>query len=116
MGALSDPFDPDKILWAGCPCGAHASMWEHQIAMANGGNGDSRFYCMETGEEAAEASRQQPQSRYRGEAGPANAASEKRAEPNWDCPASAFTRQNGVNEKWRISGIMEQTHQISLLH
>lgn len=51
MGALSDPFDPNKILWSGCPCGLHSSMWEHQLAMANGGNGDSRFYCMEAGDE-----------------------------------------------------------------
>ncbi|MGF1623116.1 MAG: CmpA/NrtA family ABC transporter substrate-binding protein [Rhodomicrobiaceae bacterium] len=84
MGALSNPFDPDKILWTGCPCGAHASMWEHQMAMANGGNGDSRFYCMESGEEAAEAGQRQQQAPYRGEAGPASASSGKRDEPNWD--------------------------------
>ena len=31
MGALSDPFDPNQLLWSGCPCGLHASMREHQL-------------------------------------------------------------------------------------
>lgn len=34
MGALSNPFDPDEILWTGCPCGMHATMYEHQLAMS----------------------------------------------------------------------------------
>ncbi len=63
MGALSDPFDPNKILWSGCPCGMHNSMWEHQLAMANGGNGDSRFYCMEACEDAAAQGAAEPGAR-----------------------------------------------------
>lgn len=50
MGALSNPFDPNKILWTGCPCGLHSSMWEHQLAMDQAERDQSRFYCMETGE------------------------------------------------------------------
>ena len=43
MGAFSDPFDPNTILWSGCPCGQHRNMAEHRAAMgeANG----SRFAC-----------------------------------------------------------------------
>ncbi len=43
MGAFSDPFDPNTILWSGCPCGQHASMAEHRAAM--GGATGSRFVC-----------------------------------------------------------------------
>jgi len=34
MGAFSDPFDPNAKLWAGCPCGQHDSLAEHQEAQA----------------------------------------------------------------------------------
>ncbi len=50
MGALSNPFDPDAILWTGCPCGMHATMFEHQAAMAEARKLGSRFYCAETTE------------------------------------------------------------------
>ncbi|MGB0683189.1 MAG: ABC transporter substrate-binding protein [Magnetovibrionaceae bacterium] len=48
MGALANPFDADKLLWSGCPCGQHRSIIEHNMAMAaaNGAEG-SRFYCAE---------------------------------------------------------------------
>jgi nitrate/nitrite transport system substrate-binding protein len=45
MGAFADPFDPNKLLWSGCPCGQHRSMLEHQLAMA--GQAPSRFACFE---------------------------------------------------------------------
>ena len=44
MSALSNPFNPDAILWRGCPCGLHASMWEHQQSLGDGG----RYYATET--------------------------------------------------------------------
>ena len=47
MGALSNVYDPDEILWTGCPCGLHATMYEHQAAMAGASSG-SRFYAAET--------------------------------------------------------------------
>ena len=34
MGAFANPFDPDKLLWSGCPCGQHRSLLEHNLAMA----------------------------------------------------------------------------------
>ncbi len=34
MGAFSDPFDPKKTLWSGCPCGKHGSLEEHTQAEA----------------------------------------------------------------------------------
>lgn len=46
MGAYANPFDPDKLLWNGCPCGQHRSILEHQLAMA-GATSDSRFACEE---------------------------------------------------------------------
>lgn len=46
MGAYANPFDPDKLLWNGCPCGQHRSILEHQLAMA-GADSDSRFACEE---------------------------------------------------------------------
>ena len=46
MSALSDPFNPESVLWSGCPCGLHASMWEHQQATM--GNGEGRYYATET--------------------------------------------------------------------
>ena len=51
MGALSNPFDPNKILWSGCPCGLHSSMWEHQLAQTKAEKQQSRFYCV-AGEES----------------------------------------------------------------
>ncbi|CCQ74202.1 CmpA/NrtA family ABC transporter substrate-binding protein [Magnetospira sp. QH-2] len=51
MGAFANPFDPDKVLWAGCPCGQHKSLLEHQMAMS--GQSESRFAC-ETIEPEAE--------------------------------------------------------------
>lgn len=75
MGALSNPFDPNEILWTGCPCGMHASMYEHQMAMSQSATG-SRFYTSETtGAETVEQSVQQQQvahSDMRGEAEIAN--------------------------------------------
>lgn len=55
MGALSNPYDPNAILWQGCPCGVHSSMWEHQMAFAGQANGDSRFFCVEEGDDPAGA-------------------------------------------------------------
>ena len=52
MGALSNVFDPDEILWTGCPCGLHATMFEHQAALAGGGAGKGRFYAAETTEQS----------------------------------------------------------------
>ena len=43
MGAFANPFDPDKLLWSGCPCGQHRSLLEHQLAMAK--KSGSRFAC-----------------------------------------------------------------------
>ena len=51
MGALSNPFDPNQILWSGCPCGLHSSMWEHQLAVGQAELEESRFYCVSAGEE-----------------------------------------------------------------
>ncbi len=53
MGALSNVFDPDEILWTGCPCGLHATMFEHQTALAGGGAGKGRFYAAETTESSS---------------------------------------------------------------
>ena len=47
MGALSNLYDADEILWTGCPCGMHATMYEHQAALASN-NPNSKFYCAET--------------------------------------------------------------------
>ena len=56
MGAFADPFDPEKLLWNGCPCGQHRSMLEHQLAMQAGAGGSgSRFLCEETDAPAASA-------------------------------------------------------------
>jgi len=54
MGAYANPFDPDKLLWNGCPCGQHRSMIEHQMAMA-GINSDSRFFCETVDDQSATA-------------------------------------------------------------
>ena len=54
MGALSNLYDPNEVLWNGCPCGLHATMYEHQAALAASDNG-SRFYCAETTDEATDA-------------------------------------------------------------
>ena len=56
MGAYANPFDPDKLLWNGCPCGQHRSMLEHQMAMS-GVDGDSRFFC-ETVDDQSPASQE----------------------------------------------------------
>lgn len=46
MGAFADPFDPNKLLWNGCPCGQHRTMLEHHMAMAKQrGKDASRFLC-----------------------------------------------------------------------
>ena len=47
MGAISNLYDADEILWTGCPCGMHATMYEHQAALASN-NPNSKFYCAET--------------------------------------------------------------------
>ncbi len=47
MGALSNVYDPDEVLWNGCPCGLHATMFEHQAALEGATKG-SRFYAAET--------------------------------------------------------------------
>jgi len=57
MGALSNVYDPDEILWTGCPCGLHATMFEHRAAMSGASNG-SRFYSAETTEGGRNASPQ----------------------------------------------------------
>ena len=54
MGALSNLYDPNEVLWNGCPCGLHATMYEHQAALSASDNG-SRFYCAETTDEATDA-------------------------------------------------------------
>jgi len=51
MGAFANPFDPDKLLWNGCPCGQHRSLLEHQMAMEK--KSGSRFACETVGEDAA---------------------------------------------------------------
>ncbi|MCI4666323.1 MAG: ABC transporter substrate-binding protein [Neomegalonema sp.] len=53
MGALSNLYDADEVLWNGCPCGLHATMFEHQAALADASKG-SRFYCAETTPNGAE--------------------------------------------------------------
>jgi nitrate/nitrite transport system substrate-binding protein len=54
MGAFANPFDPDKLLWNGCPCGQHRSIIEHNMAMAAAqGKDASRFQCEDV--DAAEA-------------------------------------------------------------
>jgi len=50
MGPLSNPFDPNKILWTGCPCGMHSSMWEHNLAQQQMQDEQSRFYMIPTQE------------------------------------------------------------------
>jgi nitrate/nitrite transport system substrate-binding protein len=46
MGAYANPFDADKLLWNGCPCGEHRSIVEHNMAMAQSqGKDASRFQC-----------------------------------------------------------------------
>ncbi|MEO9574249.1 MAG: CmpA/NrtA family ABC transporter substrate-binding protein [Tateyamaria sp.] len=50
MGALSNVYDPEEILWKGCPCGLHATMYEHQAALS--GAEGSRFYAAESTEGA----------------------------------------------------------------
>jgi len=82
MGALSNPFDPNKILWTGCPCGLHSSMWEHQLAMAEAEKQSSRFYCVEA--EAGEASQ--------GEAGPAPQRAVDNDAPDWDNEEAVVSR------------------------
>ena len=52
MGALSNVYDPEEVLWKGCPCGLHATMYEHQAALT-GGNG-SRFYAAESTDGASQ--------------------------------------------------------------
>ncbi len=47
MGALSNVYDSEEILWTGCPCGLHASMYEHKAALAGASQG-SRFYSAES--------------------------------------------------------------------
>ena len=47
MGALSNLYDADEILWTGCPCGMHATMYEHQAALASK-NPNSKKYSAET--------------------------------------------------------------------
>ncbi|MFK7889800.1 MAG: twin-arginine translocation signal domain-containing protein, partial [Granulosicoccus sp.] len=54
MGALSNLYDPDEILWTGCPCGLHATMYEHQAAMGNK-SAKGRFYAAETTEQCADS-------------------------------------------------------------
>ena len=64
MGAYADPFDPNKLLWNGCPCGRHRSLIEHQMAMsAENEGGSSRLYCEAVGEETP-APMPAPQIRY----------------------------------------------------
>ena len=51
MGAFANPFDPNKLLWSGCPCGKHRSLLEHQMAVAaEQGHAGSRFYCQDLDE------------------------------------------------------------------
>ena len=58
MGALSDLYDPNEILWRGCPCGLHASMFEHQAAL--GAKSGSRFYAAETTEGSSQPTPREP--------------------------------------------------------
>jgi nitrate/nitrite transport system substrate-binding protein len=92
MGALSDPFNPDQILWAGCPCGQHASMREHQLALMSGGKpidprfAESRFYSIENPASRAEDSatyEQKPD---------AVAASDDGSELTWDDQEDVLAR------------------------
>jgi len=90
MGALSDPFDPDQILWTGCPCGLHATMQEHQLAMMGGSDprfADSRFYSIENNPAAGAAG----QGTYEG-APDAVATSGAADEPGWDDQEAVLAR------------------------
>ncbi len=61
MGAFANPFDPDKLLWNGCPCGQHRSIIEHNMAMAAArGQDGSRFYCEEVEDGQTSAGRPDP--------------------------------------------------------
>ena len=48
MGALSNVYDPNEVLWNGCPCGLHATMFEHKAALAAGAEARGRFYAADT--------------------------------------------------------------------
>ena len=65
MGAFANPFDPDKLLWNGCPCGQHRSIVEHNMAMAGSQNKDaSRFQCEDVGDADRIVAKPQPQMVY----------------------------------------------------
>ena len=60
MGAYANPFDADKLLWNGCPCGEHRSITEHNMAMAKSqGKDASRFQCEDV--DGTTVSKPQPQ-------------------------------------------------------
>ena len=84
MGALSNPYDPNSLLWSGCPCGLHSSMWEHQLAMADGEAGQSRYYCVKA-EDGGTADEALP-----GEAKPAAQADDEL--PSWDNEEEVVSR------------------------
>ena len=48
MGAFANPFDPDKLLWNGCPCGQHRSIIEHNMAMAAAQGKDASRFSVKT--------------------------------------------------------------------
>ncbi|MFY0615062.1 MAG: ABC transporter substrate-binding protein [Hyphomicrobiaceae bacterium] len=75
MGALSNPFDPNQILWTGCPCGLHDSMWEHQMAQAKAETEQSRFYCVSASDDDKAA-----------------AATQAEAVPDWDDEEAVVSR------------------------
>ena len=77
MRALRDPHDPNTTLSSGCPCGQHASLWEHQMATAGLDSKGSRFACV--GSAAFDA----PED---------DAAPEKENAPSWDDEEAVISR------------------------
>jgi len=94
MGALSDPFNPDQILWTGCPCGLHATMQEHRMALLNGGNdprfAESRFYSIENSPAARTAESAAP-SAYESRPDAVEPATADN-EPTWDDQEAVLAR------------------------
>jgi nitrate/nitrite transport system substrate-binding protein len=100
MGALSNPFDPNQILWTGCPCGLHSSMREHQLALMNGSRpadprfADSRFFSVE-GSNPAGSNERAGEQASRDDDRPAAAsvaATSADADPDWEDQDAVLAR------------------------
>ncbi len=87
MGALSNPYDPNQILWSGCPCGLHGSMWEHQLAMAkaDADANESRFYCVSSDAQAPVGATQANNE-------PGAAVAMRNDEPEWEDEEAVVSR------------------------